>query len=87
MLQPLTLWITTNSGKFLKRWEYPTTIPVSWEICIWVKKHQLKLDMEQLTSSKLGRGYDKAVYGPPAYLTYGQNTSCETLDELNQKLE
>ena len=23
--KPLTLWITTNYGKFLKRWEYQTT--------------------------------------------------------------
>ena len=26
------VWITTNCGKFLKRWEYQTTLPVSWEI-------------------------------------------------------
>ena len=25
MLKPLTVWITTNCGKFLKRWEYYTT--------------------------------------------------------------
>ena len=25
MPKPLTVWITTNCGKFLKRWEYPTT--------------------------------------------------------------
>ena len=29
----LTVWITTNCGKFLKRWEYQTTLPASWEIC------------------------------------------------------
>ena len=39
MLKPLTVWITTNSGKFLKRWEYQTTWPGSWEICMQVKKH------------------------------------------------
>ena len=27
------LWITTNSGKFLKRWEYQITFPASREIC------------------------------------------------------
>ena len=27
MLKPLTLWITTSCGKFLKRWEYQTTLP------------------------------------------------------------
>ena len=37
--KPLTLWIITNCGKFLKRSEYQTTLPVSWEICIQVKKH------------------------------------------------
>ena len=26
MLNPLTAWITTNCGKFLKRWEYQTTL-------------------------------------------------------------
>ena len=32
------MWITTNSGKFLKRWEYQTILPASWEICMQVKK-------------------------------------------------
>ena len=26
-LKPLTVWITTNCGKFLKRWEYQNTLP------------------------------------------------------------
>ena len=38
MPKPLTAWITTNCGKFLKRWEYQTTWPVSWEIYMQVKK-------------------------------------------------
>ena len=42
---PLTVWITTNCGKFWKRWEYQTTWPASWEICMQVKKQQLQLDM------------------------------------------
>ena len=36
----LTLWITTNCGKFFKRWEYQTTLPAYWEICMQVKKQQ-----------------------------------------------
>ena len=40
------VWITTNCGKFLKMWEYQTTLPASWEICMQVKKQQLQLDME-----------------------------------------
>ena len=27
--KPLTVWIKTNCGKFLKRWEYQTTLPAS----------------------------------------------------------
>ena len=38
MSKPLTMWITTNCGKFLKRWEYQTTWPASWEICMQVRK-------------------------------------------------
>ena len=56
------VWITTNCRKFLKRWEYQTILPVSWETCMLVKKQQLKPDMEQQTGSKLRKEYDKAVY-------------------------
>ena len=63
-------WITTNCGKFLKRWKYQTTGPASWEICMQVKKQQLELDMDQQTGSKLGKQYGKAIYCHPAYLTY-----------------
>ena len=52
-----------------------------------VKKQQLELDMEQQTSSKSGKDYVKAVYCHPAYLTYMQNTSWETLDWMKHKLE
>ena len=31
--KPLTVWITTNCGKFLKTQEYQTTLPASWETC------------------------------------------------------
>ena len=38
MPKPLNVWITTNCGKFFKRWEYQTTWPASWEICMQVKE-------------------------------------------------
>ena len=53
-------WTTTNCGKFLKRWEYQTTWPASWEICMQVKKQQLELDMEQQTASIQRKEYVKA---------------------------
>ena len=46
MLMPLTVWITTNYGIFLKRWKYQTTLPDSWEIYMQVKKQQLEPNME-----------------------------------------
>ena len=52
-----------------------------------VKMQQLELDMEQWTDSKLGKGYDKAVYCHPSYLTYMQSTSCEMPGWMNHKLE
>ena len=52
MPKPLTVWLTTNCGKFWKRWEYETTWPASWAICMQVKKQQWELDMEQQTGSK-----------------------------------
>ena len=42
-------------GKFLKRGDYQTTLPTSWEICMQLKKQQLEPDMEQQTGSKLGK--------------------------------
>ena len=44
--------ITTDCGKFLKRWEYQTTWPASWEIYMQIRKQQSELDMEQQTGSK-----------------------------------
>ena len=51
MPKPLTVWIPTNCGKFLKRWEYQTTRPASWETYMQVKKQQLEPDIEQWTGS------------------------------------
>ena len=52
MPKPLTVWITINCGKFLKKWEYQTTWPDSWETYMQVRKKQLELDVEQPTDSK-----------------------------------
>ena len=42
-----------------------------------VKKQQLEMDMEQQTTSKLGKDHVKAVYCHLAYLTYMQSPSYE----------
>ena len=51
-----------NKQNFFNRWEYQTTLPASWEICMEVKKQQLEPDMEQWTGSKLGKENVKALY-------------------------
>ena len=84
---PLTVWITINCGKFLKRWKYQTTLPACCKICMQVKKQQLEPDMEQQTGSKSGKEYFKAVYYYPAYLSYMQSTSCEMLGWMKHRLE
>ena len=55
MPKPLTVWITTTCGKFLKKWEYHTILPGFWETCMQVKKQQLALDMEQQSDPNLGK--------------------------------
>ena len=73
--------------KNLKRWEYQTAWPASWDICIQVKKQQLEPDMEQQTGLKLGKEYVKAAYFHPAYLTYMQSTSSKMPGWMKHKLE
>ena len=62
MPKPLTVWLTTNCEKFLQRWEYQTTWPASWEICMQVRKQQLELDMEQQTGFQIGKRSMSRLY-------------------------
>ena len=50
-------------------------------------RSKLELDLKQLSGSKLGKEYDKAVYGLCAYLTSMQSTLCEMPGWMNCKLE
>ena len=56
------MWITTKCGKFFKRWEYPTALPASREICMQVRKQQLEPDIEQQAGSILGKESVKTVH-------------------------
>ena len=71
----------------LKETGIQTTLPVSLETCMQIKKQQLEPYMEQQTGTKLGKEYIKAVYCHPAYLTYMQSTSCEMPGWVKHKLE
>ena len=76
MLNPLTVWITTNCGKFLGILVNLTCLLRS---LYGGKNLQLELDVEQWTGSKLGREYVKAVYCHLAYLSSLQSTSWEMM--------
>ena len=58
--------------KILKRWEYQTTWPASWEICMQVRKQQLELDMEQQTGSKWGRVCQGCILSPCLFNLYAE---------------
>ena len=73
MPKPLSVWITTNCGKFWKRWEYQTTWPASWEICMQVKKQQLKLDMEKTDWFQIGKGvHQVCILSPCLFNLYAE---------------
>ena len=74
MQKPLTVWMTTNFGKFLEM-GIPDHLTCLLRNLYAGQEQQLELDMEQQTGSKLGKEYIKAVYCHPAYLTYMQSTS------------
>ena len=50
-----------------------TTLPVSWEIYMQVKKQQLELDMEQWTGSKLGKEYQGCILSLCLFNLYAEH--------------
>ena len=84
MPKPLTVWITTNSEKFWKKWEYQTTWPASWEICMQVKEAAVrsghgKIDWFQIRK-QVRQG---CVLSPCLFNLYAENIMRNTgLDEV-----
>ena len=54
---------------------------------LYAGQEAIKLDMKQMTGSKLGKEDIKPVYCHPAYLTYMQSTSYEMLGWMKHKLK
>ena len=82
-----TVWITTNCGKFFKRWDYQTDHVTCLLRNLYAGQEATEADMEQQTGSKLGKEYVKAMYCHPTYLTYMQSTSCEMQGWMKHKLK
>ena len=68
------MWMTTNCGKLFKEMGIPDHLT-----CFlrnrYAGQEATEPDVEQQTSSKLGKEYVKAVYCHHAYLTNMQSTS------------
>ena len=63
----------------------PPHLPPEKPVCR--SRSKLEPEMEQQTTSTLGKEYIKAVYWHAAYLTYVQSTSCKMLGWMNHKVE
>ena len=74
----------TNRGKLLERWEYQTILPVSWEICMQVKKQQLEPCMEQIIRSRSKKGVLQGCLLSPCFFNlYAEHIMRNArLDEL-----
>ena len=86
MPKPLTVWITTNCGKFLKRCEYSTTWPASWECMYACQEATVRTGHGTTDWFQIGKEYVMAVYCHHAYLTHMQSTLWEMLDWMKHKL-
>ena len=56
MTKPLTLWITINCGKFLKRWEYQATWPTSWKILYAGQQAAVRIGHGTIDWFQIGKG-------------------------------
>ena len=85
----LTMQITMNSGKFFKRWKYQTTLPASWEICMQVKKRQLRARHGTTGWFKIGKGINKGcILLPCLFNFYAQYIMWNSrLDEAQARIK
>ena len=72
MPNPLTVCTTTNCGKFFKKWEYQSTWPAPWEICIQVKK-QVRTWHETTNWLQIGKGVcQRRILSPCLFNLYAE---------------
>ena len=85
-LKPLTVWITTN-WKILKEMGIPDHLTCLLRNLYARQEAMIRTGHGKMDWFKIGKGYIKAAYCHPAYLTSMQSTSCTMLDWTNHKLE
>ena len=85
--KPLTVWITTNCGKFLKIWEYQTTRPASWKNLYEGQEATVRTGLGTKDWFQIGKRVHQGCILSPAYLTSMQSTSYRMLGWMKHKLE
>ena len=77
MLKPLTVWITTNCGKFLKRWEYQTTL--TWLLRNLYAGQEATVETRQETMGwfKIEKGVQQGCILSPCLFNYMHHVKCQ----------
>ena len=86
MLKPLTVWITTNCGKFFKRWEYQTLICLLRNLYAG-QEATVRTGHWTTDWVKIGKGVRQGCILSPCLFNHMQNIWCEVLDWMKSKLE
>ena len=77
-----------QTEKFLKSWEYQTTLPASWEIFMHAGQEATVRTGHGTTDCfQTGKGVHQGRYCHPVYLIYMQSTSCEMLSWKKHELD
>ena len=82
MLKSLTVWITTNCGKFLKEMAGPNHLTCLLQNLYAGQEATVRTRHGTRTGSKLGNEHIKAIYCHPAYLTYMQTEKRKLITQL-----
>ena len=85
MPKPLTVWVTTNCGKFFKTWEYHLTCLL--RNLYAGKEATIRTGYGTVDWFKIGKGLRQGCILTPYLLTSMQSTSCEMPSWMKQKVE
>ena len=87
MPNPLTVWITTNCGKFLKRWAYQTKWPASWGP-VYSQEATVRTGHGTTGWYQIGKGVCQGCMLSPCLSHFTmQSTSCEMPGWMKHKLQ
>ena len=86
MINPLSVWITTNCGKFLRDGK-PDHLTCLLRNLYAGQEATVRTGHGTTDWFQIEKEYVKAVYCHPAYLTYILSTSLEMLGWMKHKLE